>query len=185
MTGEDGQAEQTMKHPTIAEELSGHNVFKLGREEGKTVRVGNTRFTWKTRGENTGYQFAVYEMNLDPKLGQPLHKQPYAEFFYVLEGAGRLRPPGGRWRPGVDTSRRRGERHGPHQRAARVPQRHGPAVSVPGCVGPLPRDTLRRGRHRGGHRRPDAGRARPGGDGSVHRGRGPVARVLGRARSKR
>lgn len=86
MTGEDGQAEQTMKHPTIAEEVSGHNVFKLGRGEGKTVRVGNTRFTWKTRGENTGYQFAVFEMDLDPNVGIPLHKHPYAEFFYVLDG---------------------------------------------------------------------------------------------------
>lgn len=86
MTGEDGQPEQTVKHPTIAEELSDHNVFKLDREEGKTVRVGDTRLTWKTRGENTGFQFAVYEMNLDPDSGIPLHKHPYAEFFYVLEG---------------------------------------------------------------------------------------------------
>ena len=98
MTGEDGKAEQTVKHPTIEEEVSGHNVFKLGREEGKTVRVGNTRFTWKTRGENTGYQFAVYAMNLDPDRGQPLHKHPDAEFFYVLEGRmdfGRLGADGG------------------------------------------------------------------------------------------
>ena len=98
MTGEDGQPKQTVKHPTTAEELSGHNVFKLGREEGKTVRVGDTRLTWKTRGENTGFQFAVFEMNLNPDVGVPLHKHPYAEFFYVIEGRvdfGRLGADGG------------------------------------------------------------------------------------------
>lgn len=87
-----------MIHPTIVEEIAGHNVFKVGRKEGKTVRIGNVRFTWRTRGENTGYQFAVYEMSLEPGVGIPLHKHPYAEFFYVLEGQidfGRLRADGG------------------------------------------------------------------------------------------
>lgn len=86
MSNPDEQAKQPVKHPTLAEEIAGHNVFKLGRQEGKTVRVGDTRLTWKTRGENTGYQFAVYEMTLDPSTGVPLHKHPYPEFFYVLEG---------------------------------------------------------------------------------------------------
>ena len=86
MTNEGGQAEQTVKHPIIAEELSGHNVFKLGHGEGKTVRVDDTRFIWKTRGENTGCQFAVYEMDLDPDFSLPPHKHPYAEFFYVIGG---------------------------------------------------------------------------------------------------
>ncbi len=86
MSNPDEQAKQTVKHPTLAEEIAEHNVFKLGRQEGKTVRVGDTRLTWKTRGENTGYQFAVYEMTLDPDAGIPLHKHPYPEFFYVLEG---------------------------------------------------------------------------------------------------
>ncbi len=82
----DGQTQQNVTHPTLAEEVADHNVFKLGRNEGKTVRVGSTRLTWKTRGENTGYQFAVYEMSLDPNNGIPLHKHAYPEFFYVLEG---------------------------------------------------------------------------------------------------
>ena len=88
---------QGVRQPTSEEEISGHNVFKLGREEGKTMRVGNTRFTWKARGENTGYQFSIHQMNLDPGVGIPLHRHPYAEFFQVLEGQvdfGRLRADG-------------------------------------------------------------------------------------------
>ena len=75
-----------MQHPTILEEISGHNVTKLGKREGRTIQIANLRLTWKAQGEETGYQFSIYEMTLAPEMGIPLHKHPYAEFFYVLEG---------------------------------------------------------------------------------------------------
>ena len=70
----------------LIETASGHNVTKLGRGEGPTVQVGTVGFTWKVRGDDTGFQFAVYEMDLPPDRGTPLHKHPYAEFFHVIEG---------------------------------------------------------------------------------------------------
>ena len=72
--------------PNLIEITSGHNVTKLRRGEGPTVQVGTVGLTWKVRGEDTGFQFAVYEMDLAPDRGIPLHKHPYAEFFYVIEG---------------------------------------------------------------------------------------------------
>jgi len=41
---------------------------------------------WRALGENTGYTFSIYEMTVVPGMGIPLHKHPFAEFFYVLEG---------------------------------------------------------------------------------------------------
>lgn len=73
-------------NPTMLEEIAGHNVIRLGKQEGQTIQIANLRLTWKARGEDTGYQFAVYEMTLAPGVGIPLHKHPYAEFFYVVEG---------------------------------------------------------------------------------------------------
>lgn len=40
-----------MQHPTLAEELSGHNVTKLGRQEGQTIQIANLRLTRKAQGE--------------------------------------------------------------------------------------------------------------------------------------
>lgn len=75
-----------MQHPTILEEISSHNVTKLGNQEGQTTQIANLQLTWKARGEATGYQFSVFELTLDPDVGIPLHKHPYPEFFYVLDG---------------------------------------------------------------------------------------------------
>jgi quercetin dioxygenase-like cupin family protein len=55
-------------------------------DEGDITEVGNLRLNWKARGAKTGFQFAVFEMELTPGSGIPLHKHPFAEFFYVLEG---------------------------------------------------------------------------------------------------
>jgi quercetin dioxygenase-like cupin family protein len=75
-----------MKKSTRLEEISRHNVIKLGNQEGKITQITNLRLTWKAEGQATGYQFEVHELTLDPETGIPLHKHPYAEFFYVLEG---------------------------------------------------------------------------------------------------
>ena len=75
-----------MKEPTRREELTDHNVQKLGTEEGDITQIGTLRLTWKARGEKTGFQFGVYESELPPGAVIPLHKHPFAEFFYVLDG---------------------------------------------------------------------------------------------------
>ncbi len=75
-----------MKHPNDAERIAGSRVTKLGRGEGQQVQLGNIGFTWKARGENTGYQVSFYEMTLAPHTGIPLHQHPFPECFYVLEG---------------------------------------------------------------------------------------------------
>ncbi len=75
-----------MKHPNDAEWIAGSRVTKLGRGEGQQVQLGNSGFTWKARGENTGYQVSYYEMTLAPQSGIPLHEHPFPECFYVLEG---------------------------------------------------------------------------------------------------
>jgi len=75
-----------IKHPTRWQELTDHNVQKLGTEEGDITQIGTLRLTWKARGEKTGFQFGVYESELPPGAAIPLHKHPFAEFFYVLEG---------------------------------------------------------------------------------------------------
>jgi quercetin dioxygenase-like cupin family protein len=86
-----------MEHPTRWQELTDHNVQKLGTEEGDITQIGALRLTWKARGEKTGFQFGVCESELPPAAGSPLHKHPFAEFFYVLEGSigfGRLNAEG-------------------------------------------------------------------------------------------
>jgi quercetin dioxygenase-like cupin family protein len=42
--------------------------------------------TWKATGVDTGYGTSVYEMDLAPGTGIPLHSHPYAEVFYVISG---------------------------------------------------------------------------------------------------
>ena len=72
--------------PTMRKEIAGHNVTKLGQQEGKTIQIADLRLTWKAEGERTGYQFSAYEMTLAPDVGIPLHKHPCPEFFYAIEG---------------------------------------------------------------------------------------------------
>jgi quercetin dioxygenase-like cupin family protein len=63
-----------------------NGVKKLGPKEGRTIEVGGVRLTWKATGEDTGYANSVYEMDLPPGKGIPLHCHPYAEVFYVISG---------------------------------------------------------------------------------------------------
>ena len=75
-----------MQNQELLKELSGHNVVKHGKGEGEALQIANLRLIWKARGPETGYQFSIYEMVLEPGAGIPLHKHPYAEFCMVLEG---------------------------------------------------------------------------------------------------
>ena len=59
---------------------------KVGKGEGEIVNALGATFSWKVKGVDTGYAFAVYEMLVEPGRGIPLHMHPFAEFFYVLEG---------------------------------------------------------------------------------------------------
>jgi quercetin dioxygenase-like cupin family protein len=72
-----------LKLQTIA---ASNGVKKLGTKEGRTIQVGNARLTWKARGEDTGYATSLYEMDLAPGTGVPVHSHPYAEIFYVISG---------------------------------------------------------------------------------------------------
>ena len=63
-----------------------NGVKKVGPKEGRTILVGGVRLTWKATGEDTGYTNSIYEMDLPPGKGIPLHSHPYAEVFYVLTG---------------------------------------------------------------------------------------------------
>ena len=61
-------------------------VKKLGPKEGRTIQIGNVRLTWKATGADTGYGTSIYEMDLAPGAGIPVHSHPYAEVFYVVSG---------------------------------------------------------------------------------------------------
>ncbi|AGY57677.1 cupin domain-containing protein [Gloeobacter kilaueensis] len=67
--------------------LADHNVRKIYRDEGELMEVLGLRMTWKIKAKDTGYAFSVYEVELAPGEGIPLHIHPYAEFFYVLDGS--------------------------------------------------------------------------------------------------
>ena len=40
-----------MQRPTMREEIAGHNVTKLGQQEGETIQIADLRLTWKAEGE--------------------------------------------------------------------------------------------------------------------------------------
>lgn len=63
-----------------------NGVRKLGHRQGKTIQVGDARLTWKATGADTGYTTSLYEMDLAPGSGIPVHSHPYAEVFYVVSG---------------------------------------------------------------------------------------------------
>jgi quercetin dioxygenase-like cupin family protein len=71
------------KLKTIA---ASNGVRKIGPREGRTIQIGNARLTWKASGEDTGYGTSLYEMDLAPGIGIPVHSHPYAEVFYVISG---------------------------------------------------------------------------------------------------
>jgi quercetin dioxygenase-like cupin family protein len=61
-------------------------VRKVGRGAGEHFEIANSRFTWKAKTADTGYDFAIYELPLEPTKGVPLHAHAYAEVFYILDG---------------------------------------------------------------------------------------------------
>jgi quercetin dioxygenase-like cupin family protein len=61
-------------------------VKKVGPKEGLTIQIGNARLTWKATGIDTAYGTSLYEMDLAPGVGIPVHSHPYAEVFYVVSG---------------------------------------------------------------------------------------------------
>ncbi len=71
---------------TYLEETAGHNVLKTEVNEGPTLQIGEWQLNWKAQGADTGYSFSIYETTLAAGNGLPLHKHPYPEFFYLLEG---------------------------------------------------------------------------------------------------
>ena len=60
--------------------------FKTDTHGGPTLQIGDWQLSWKVQGADTGYSFSVYETTLAPGRGLPLHKHPFPEFFYLLEG---------------------------------------------------------------------------------------------------
>jgi quercetin dioxygenase-like cupin family protein len=64
----------------------GSGLRKVERNKGEKFDVANARFTWKAKGEDTGYALSIYEMELEPEEGVPLHCHAYGEVFYVLSG---------------------------------------------------------------------------------------------------
>ena len=61
-------------------------VKKIAPKEGKTIQIGNAQLTWKARGVDTAYGTSLYEMDLAPGVGIPVHSHPYAEVYYVISG---------------------------------------------------------------------------------------------------
>jgi quercetin dioxygenase-like cupin family protein len=64
----------------------GSGLRKVERKEGEKFNVAGARFTWKVKGEDAGYAFSIYEQELEPGEGVPLHCHAYGEVFYVLSG---------------------------------------------------------------------------------------------------
>ena len=68
------------------EEITEHNVLKTEANQGPALRIGEWVLNWKAQGADTGYSLSIFETTLAPGHHLPLHKHPYPEFFYVLEG---------------------------------------------------------------------------------------------------
>ena len=64
----------------------GSGLRKVERNEGEKFDVAGVRFAWKVKGEDTGYAFSIYEQELEPGEGVPLHCHAYGEVFYALSG---------------------------------------------------------------------------------------------------
>ena len=75
-----------LRPTTPIEEITNHNVIKTEANAGPILQIGEWHLNWKAQGADTGYSFSIYETTLEPGNGLPLHKHPYAEFFYLLEG---------------------------------------------------------------------------------------------------
>jgi quercetin dioxygenase-like cupin family protein len=66
--------------------MMGHKVVVTEARGGPALMIGNWSLIWKAEGKDTGFVFSIFETQITPGNGLPLHKHPYAEFFYVLEG---------------------------------------------------------------------------------------------------
>jgi quercetin dioxygenase-like cupin family protein len=81
-----------MTNEELKTDNSGHQIpfgsglRKIERDEGEKFDVAGSRFTWKVKGEDTGYAFSIYEQELEPGEGVPLHCHAYGEVFYALSG---------------------------------------------------------------------------------------------------
>jgi quercetin dioxygenase-like cupin family protein len=62
----------------------GSCLRRVEKNAGEMFDVAGVRFTWKVKGEDTGYAFSIYEQELEPGEGVPLHCHAYGEVFYVL-----------------------------------------------------------------------------------------------------
>jgi hypothetical protein len=65
----------------------GGSPRKVRRAEGAVFDLVGTRFTWKVKGDDTGFAFSIYEQELAPGQGVPHHCHAYPEAFNVLAGA--------------------------------------------------------------------------------------------------
>jgi len=63
-----------------------NGLRKVGRSEGEVFDLVGARFTWKVKGDDTGFAFSIYEQELAPGEGVPRHCHAYAEAFYVVVG---------------------------------------------------------------------------------------------------
>ena len=61
-------------------------VRKVEAGEGEVFDIAGAHLTWKVKGEDSGYAFAVCEQTLAPGESVPLHSHASAETFYVLSG---------------------------------------------------------------------------------------------------
>ena len=77
---------QLIQASTILNGFPLPKLKKIDRNEGEVVNPLGLSFTWKIKGADTGYAFAVYEMAMAPSAMIPMHIHPFAEYFYVLEG---------------------------------------------------------------------------------------------------
>jgi hypothetical protein len=62
-------------------------VYKVAKGQGERIDFAGVRFTWKVKGDETACAFSIYEQMLNPREGVPPHTHPYAEVFYILDGA--------------------------------------------------------------------------------------------------
>jgi quercetin dioxygenase-like cupin family protein len=71
---------------TVPPMTDGLELHRLGTGEGrKLVLLGDIR-TVKASAAETDGQLTVVEQVVEPGAGSALHRHPYQEFFYVLEG---------------------------------------------------------------------------------------------------
>jgi quercetin dioxygenase-like cupin family protein len=81
-----GKMAQIRKASDLVKAVPLPELRKWGTGEGEMVYPFDLSFTWKVKGADSGFVFAVYEMTIKPEAKIPIHIHPYAEFFYVLEG---------------------------------------------------------------------------------------------------